>query len=157
MSIVWIGVLCHFMVEWATAIGCIAGISPVVMGVTVLSVGTSVPDAIGSMIVAKNGQADMAIANAIGSNVFDVLLGLGFPWLLYTLIKKEDFPVDASGLMTAIIILLSTVGLFVGALFINKWQMNKNLGVMLFILYLLYVAFTLYDALVLNPEEECED
>jgi hypothetical protein len=35
--------------------------------------------------------------------------------------------------------------------------MNKQLGVMLFILYLLYVAYTLYDALVINPEEPCED
>ena len=118
MSIGWIGVLCHFMVEWASAIGCICGISPVVMGFTVLSIGTSVPDAIGSMIVAKNGQADMAIANAIGSNVFDVLLGLGFPWLLFTLIKGKDFPVDAGGLSTAIIILLSTVALFVGTFII---------------------------------------
>ena len=40
------------------------------MGVLVLSIGTSVPDAIGSILAAKSGEADMAVANAIGSNVF---------------------------------------------------------------------------------------
>lgn len=49
---------------------------------SVLAVGTSVPDAMGSMAVAANGEADMAIANAVGSNVFDILLGLGVPWML---------------------------------------------------------------------------
>ena len=75
MSIMWIGILCHVMVEFAVGIACIQDIDPIVMGVLVLAVGTSVPDAIGSMIAAKNGEADMAIANAVGSNVFDVLLG----------------------------------------------------------------------------------
>ena len=57
-------------------------IDPVIMGVCVLAVGTSVPDAMGSYIVASKGQADMAIANAVGSNVFDILLGLGVPWFI---------------------------------------------------------------------------
>ena len=82
MSIAWIGGLCTGMVQAATWIGCILGIDPIVMGITLLAVGTSVPDALGSMIVARAGEADMAIANAVGSNVFDILLGLGFPWML---------------------------------------------------------------------------
>ena len=74
MSIAWIGGLCTAMVQAATWIGCIAGIDPVVMGITLLAIGTSIPDA-GSMIVARAGEADMAIANAVGSNVF-CLVGL---------------------------------------------------------------------------------
>eukprot|EP00937_MAST-01D_sp_MAST-1D-sp2_P006232 g6232.t1 len=83
MSIAWIAALCYVMVGGASKIGCVLGASPITMGVVVLAVGTSVPDAIGSMIAAKNGEADMAIANAVGSNVFDILLGLGMPWLIY--------------------------------------------------------------------------
>jgi Ca2+/Na+ antiporter len=91
MSILWIGVLCHVMVEFAVGVACILKVEPVIMGILVLAIGTSVPDAIGSMIAARNGEADMAIANAVGSNVFDVLLGLGFPWFLAVIIKKKEF------------------------------------------------------------------
>lgn len=83
MCIVWLGVCCAAMANLATAIGCLWGIDAFIMGVVVLAVGTSVPDAMASIIVAKAGEGDMAIANAIGSNVFDILLGLGIPWFLY--------------------------------------------------------------------------
>ena len=52
--------------------------TPVVMGTTVLAAGTSIPDALSSIAVAKDGLANMAVANAVGSNVFDIWLGLGF-------------------------------------------------------------------------------
>ena len=52
------------------------------MGTTVLAAGTSIPDALSSIAVAKDGLANMAVANAVGSNVFDIWLGLGLPWLL---------------------------------------------------------------------------
>ena len=81
-SIFWIGVLSYFLVTWASKLGCLWGIHPAIMGVTVLAAGTSVPDAIGSLLVARDGQGDMAVSNAIGSNVFDILLGLGLPWML---------------------------------------------------------------------------
>ena len=58
---------------------CLLNIHPVVMGCIILAAGTSVPDAIGLLLVAKQGQGDMAVSNAIGSNVFDILLGLGLP------------------------------------------------------------------------------
>jgi len=146
MSIVWIGVLCHVMVEFAVGIACIGSIDPIVMGVLVLAVGTSVPDAIGSMIAARNGEADMAIANAVGSNVFDVLLGLGFPWWLAIIVKGEDFKVCKDGIIVAVIILFCTVLLFVAVLAINKWQMNTSVGVGLFALYGLYVIYTIVSA-----------
>jgi K+-dependent Na+/Ca+ exchanger-like protein len=87
MSVLWIGVLSYFMVEWASKLGCIWGIHPAVMGLTVLAAGTSVPDAIGSLLVAREGHGDMAVSNAIGSNVFDILLGLGLPWCAPSLVS----------------------------------------------------------------------
>jgi Ca2+/Na+ antiporter len=42
-----------------------------------------VPDALSSIGVAKGGQGDMAVANAVGSNVFDIWLGLGLPWTVF--------------------------------------------------------------------------
>merc|ERR1719198_2655813 len=94
MSIFWIGVLSFYMVEWASKLGCILDIHPSIMGCTLLAAGTSVPDAIGSLLVAKAGQGDMAVANAIGSNVIDILLGLGIPWVLNDVIFATSLGVD---------------------------------------------------------------
>jgi K+-dependent Na+/Ca+ exchanger-like protein len=152
MSILWIGVLCHFMVVWATEAACILNISPIVMGILVLAVGTSVPDAIGSMIAARNGEADMAIANAIGSNVFDILLGLGLPWLMVIIIRGKDVNVCNDGILVAVIILFCTACLFVGVLKFNKWKMNNKIGNALLVLYFLYVVYTILGAALLKPK-----
>merc|ERR1712232_1350991 len=74
MCIVWIAILSHFLTFFAAKFGCIVGISPPVMGLTILAAGTSVPDALSSIIVARNGQGDMPVANSIGSNLFDILI-----------------------------------------------------------------------------------
>ena len=51
-----------------------------VMGLTFLAAGTSVPDLLTSVIVARQGHGDMAVSSSIGSNIFDVLVGLPFHW-----------------------------------------------------------------------------
>ena len=84
--VLWMAVLCALETTLVTWLGCWWGISAPVMGIVILAIGTSVPDAIASMIVARGGQGDMAIANAVGSNVFDILFGLGLPWLIADLV-----------------------------------------------------------------------
>ena len=111
------------------------------MGLVVLAVGTSVPDALGSMIAARSGEANMAIANAVGSNVFDVLIGLGFPWFLRGIVMAEAMPVDRDGIALNVIILFCTATMFVLVLALNEWSMNTKTGVFLFCVYLVYVVF----------------
>ena len=60
-SIAWVGIFSFLMVWWATMIGCIFGIPDAVMGLTFLAAGTSVPDLLTSVIVAKQGEGDMAV------------------------------------------------------------------------------------------------
>lgn len=149
MSLLWIGVLTHYMVEWVTAVGCFLEVSPIFMGLVVLAIGTSVPDALGSMIAARSGEANMAIANAVGSNVFDVLIGLGFPWFLRGLIRGEPMPVDTQGIALNVIILFCTAVLFVAVLVLNAWSMNTKTGIFLFTVYVGYVIFVVIQELVL--------
>jgi len=60
--------------------------------------GTSIPDALSSIVVAKNGEGDMAVANAVGSNVFNIGLGLGLPWFIKTLVDDKPICIaDAGG------------------------------------------------------------
>jgi len=88
ISIVWIGVFSYAMVEWAEIVGNTFGIPDELMGLTVLAAGTSVPDLLSSVIVARRGQGDMAVSSSVGSNIFDILVGLPVPWLIYSAVHK---------------------------------------------------------------------
>ena len=143
MSIIWIGVLSYFMVTWASKLGCIWNIHPAIMGVTVLAAGTSVPDAIGSLLVAREGHGDMAVSNAIGSNVFDILLGLGLPWMLSSLIYGEGITVDAENIVPLSFILVGTlVAVYMVAL-ISGFRLSKPVGLIFFSFYFIFVAYNL--------------
>ena len=84
------------MVWWAEIFGNTIGIPSVVMGYTVLAAGTSVPDLLSSVIVARMGEGDMAVSSSIGSNIFDILVGLPLPWLVFTLWYQEAVVVSFS-------------------------------------------------------------
>jgi len=147
-SIVWIGVLSYFMVTWASKLGCIWHIHPAIMGVTVLAAGTSVPDAIGSLLVARDGQGDMAVSNAIGSNVFDILLGLGLPWFLSGVIfppspEHPGVPVDAEALLPLSIILVGTLAAVYLVTLLSGFRLTKCVGMIFFSFYFLFVAYDL--------------
>jgi len=144
-SILWIGVLSYFMVTWASKLGCIWNIHPAIMGVTVLAAGTSVPDAIGSLLVARDGQGDMAVSNAIGSNVFDILLGLGLPWMLACLIWPDQpgVTVDAEALMPLSIILIATLFAVYGVALASGFRLTKCVGLIFFSFYFVFVAYDL--------------
>lgn len=75
-----------FKVWMITIIGTTLGIPDTVMGLTFVAAGVSIPDALSSIAVIKEGYGDMAVSNAVGSNVFDILICLGLPWLIQTTI-----------------------------------------------------------------------
>jgi solute carrier family 24 (sodium/potassium/calcium exchanger), member 4 len=81
ISMIWISFYSYFMVWMITIIGYTLGIPDTVMGLTFVAAGVSVPDALSSIAVIKEGYGDMAVSNAVGSNVFDILICLGLPWL----------------------------------------------------------------------------
>lgn len=74
ISMVWISFYSYFMVWMITIIGYTLGIPDTVMGLTFVAAGVSVPDALSSIAVIKEGYGDMAVSNAVGSNVFDILI-----------------------------------------------------------------------------------
>jgi K+-dependent Na+/Ca+ exchanger-like protein len=80
MSILWIGLFSFVMCDFSIRVGCVLGIPGLLMGLVFIAAGTSVPDALSSVAVGKSGMGDMAVANVLGSNIFNILLGLGLPW-----------------------------------------------------------------------------
>ena len=149
LSIFFIGCYSYLMVWWATTIGEVFGIPTTVMGLTFLAAGTSIPDLLTSVIVAKQGEGDMAVSSSIGSNIFDVLIGLPLPWLAYNVIKQRSVSLrDDSSLFTSIIVLFLMLGGVVTTIASFKWRMTKQLG---FCMFGLYVVFVTHD-LLLNFE-----
>lgn len=94
MSMVWISLYSYFMVWMIVIIGATLGIPDTVMGLTFVAAGVSVPDALSSIAVIKEGYGDMAVSNAVGSNVFDILICLGLPWFIQTAIIKPGSHVN---------------------------------------------------------------
>jgi Ca2+/Na+ antiporter len=71
------------MVWWAKEISVTMEIDDEIMGLTVLAAGTSIPDLITSVLVARKGYGDMAVSSSVGSNLFDVTIGYDLYYLLH--------------------------------------------------------------------------
>ncbi|XP_005986659.1 sodium/potassium/calcium exchanger 4 [Latimeria chalumnae] len=145
LSTVWIAIFSYIMVWMVTIIGYTLGIPDVIMGITFLAAGTSVPDCMASLIVARQGLGDMAVSNTIGSNVFDILIGLGVPWGLQTIIVDYGsiVVINSKGLVYSVVLLLGSVALTVFGVHVNKWKLDKKLGVYVLILYIIFLCFSI--------------
>ncbi|RWS17735.1 sodium/potassium/calcium exchanger 2-like isoform X1 [Dinothrombium tinctorium] len=141
-SILWIAIFSYLMVWWANLVGETFGIPSEVMGLTFLAAGTSIPDLITSVLVARKGLGDMAVSSSVGSNIFDVTVGLPFPWLLYTIIS-EPVEVNSSGMACSIFILFMMLLFVIAVIAIFKWQLNVGMAVVMFLLYFLFLAVAL--------------
>ncbi|XP_016061206.1 PREDICTED: sodium/potassium/calcium exchanger 4 [Miniopterus natalensis] len=141
----WIAVFSYLMVWLVTIIGYTFGIPDVIMGITFLAAGTSVPDCMASLIVARQGLGDMAVSNTIGSNVFDILVGLGIPWGLQTMVINygSTVKINSRGLVYSVVLLLGSVALTVLGIHLNKWRLDWKLGVYVLVLYAIFLCFSI--------------
>ncbi|KAL0967595.1 hypothetical protein UPYG_G00254250 [Umbra pygmaea] len=145
LSTVWIAIFSYFMVWMVTVIGYTMGIPDVIMGITFLAAGTSVPDCIASLIVARQGLGDMAVSNTIGSNVFDILVGLGVPWAIQTMAVNYGSAVmiNSRGLVYSVVLLLGSVALTIGGIHVNHWKLDVKLGIYTLVLYAIFLCFSI--------------
>ena len=142
LSILMIAVLSWVLVESAIHVARILEIPEVIVALTVLAVGTSIPDLMSSVIVARQGRGGMAVSNAIGSNIFDILIGLGLPWTIALMIKNQAVVTSTDGLLESIGMLFGSVILIFVVLMIRKWRMGKGVGFTLIGLYLIYIVWS---------------
>lgn len=119
----------------------------VVMSFTVLAAGTSIPDLVSSMAVAKAGEGDMAVSSSIGSNIFDILVGLPVPWIIKIgLVERStDYTVGIRSPYIALFVILLIFMVFcvICAVHFGGWQLNKKLGAVMAILYCIFLGIVL--------------
>ncbi|OWF56023.1 hypothetical protein KP79_PYT16868 [Mizuhopecten yessoensis] len=143
MCLTWLTIFSYIMVWMITVIGYTADIPDTIMGLTFIAFGVSLPDVIASLIVVREGHGDMAVSNAVGSNVFDILICMGLPWLLQIIINNgEPVQVYSEGLLYSSFTLLATVFLLLLITHLNKWRLTKTYGVVLLIIYVFFTVLT---------------
>uniref|UniRef100_A0A8C3SKK1 Sodium/potassium/calcium exchanger 1 n=1 Tax=Chelydra serpentina TaxID=8475 RepID=A0A8C3SKK1_CHESE len=153
-AIVWIAAFSYLMVWWAHQVGETIGISEEIMGLTILAAGTSIPDLITSVIVARKGLGDMAVSSSVGSNIFDITVGLPVPWFLYSVFNGlSSVAVSSNGLFCAIVLLFLMLLFVIISIALSKWKMNKRLGLTMFALYFLFliISVMLEDRIISCP------
>ncbi|NWU06394.1 NCKX1 protein, partial [Cephalopterus ornatus] len=153
-SILWIAVFSYLMVWWAHQVGETIGISEEIMGLTILAAGTSIPDLITSVIVARKGLGDMAVSSSVGSNIFDITVGLPVPWFLFSLFNGlSPVAVSSNGLFCAIVLLFLMLLFVIISIAVCKWKMNKVLGLTMFALYFVFliISVMLEDKIISCP------
>ncbi|AZZ46617.1 sodium:calcium antiporter [Pseudomonadaceae bacterium SI-3] len=130
----------NFLVEGAVSLARTLGLSELVIGLTVIAVGTSLPELATSILAAIRGERDIAVGNIVGSNIFNLLCVLG----LASLVSPDAIGVAANALAfdfpVMIAVALACLPIFFSGYTINRWE-----G-LLFLAY--YVAYTLYLVLV---------
>ncbi|XP_029936042.1 sodium/potassium/calcium exchanger 1-like isoform X3 [Myripristis murdjan] len=153
-SILWIAVFSYLMVWWAHQVGETVGISEEIMGLTILAAGTSIPDLITSVIVARKGLGDMAVSSSVGSNIFDITVGLPVPWLMFTMLHNgEPVTVSSNGLFCAIVLLFLMLLFVIFSIAMCRWRMSKKLGLTMFALYFVFLVLSvlLEDRIITCP------
>lgn len=138
-SLAAIAVASYFLVTAGEAFALGIGVPASIVALTILAGGTSVPELISSAIVARKGRGDMAISNAIGSNVLDILISLGLPLMIYTALNGTLDAGDSANITSSIFLLLATVVMVIGLLTAQKFKAGKKLGLFLITIYIAYV------------------
>jgi len=123
------------LVDGAVAIARLLEISEVVIGLSIVAVGTSLPELATSTVAAYKKEPDMALGNAIGSNISNIALVLGVTAMIN--------PISAADIRTLDLAVMMGVGIFLWALLGLRFVLDRLEGFILLVVYSLYI-YTLY-------------
>lgn len=130
----------HFLVESATDIAESLGVSELVIGLTVVAVGTSLPEMATSLLAAIRGQRDIAVGNAVGSCLFNLLSVLG----IAAVVAPDGINVsDASLRLDFPVMIAATIVLV--PIFWNGFEIRRWEGALLVAFYAVYIAYLVLD------------
>lgn len=123
------------IVDSASSLALAAGLSEAFVGLTIVALGTSLPELAASVMAARKNQMDMAVGNVIGSNIFNILWVLG----LSAIIRPIDF--NPAMNIDILFLVFTSLLLFVLIYRGKKYFFTKNDGIVLVMLYFAYIVF----------------
>lgn len=127
IGFIWVAVMTYLLIDSLSTLAIMLNISGAVMGLTIGAWAASYPALWSSVVVARNGFGDIAVCNALGSNIFSNLIGLGLPWLVYSLVHGgnpyndlRDEGVVLSMMLLAIIVTATYI-----VIALSKWTLKQ--------------------------------
>lgn len=130
----------NLVVNSASNIAYSFGLSDKLVGLTIVAMGTSLPELVTSMIAALKGENDIAIGNVLGSNIFNILLILGVSSSIKPIVISNSLLVD----MLFLIIISLILGIFIFKGNKEKLRLGKIEGLILVALYIGYMAYIIF-------------
>jgi len=131
----------RWLVDGAVAFARHLGISEVIVGLTIVAAGTSLPEVVTSIMAAFRGERDIAVGNVVGSNIFNLMGVLGFAALL----SPEGMPVPASFVRFDLPIMVA-VAFACMPIFFTGGIISRREGVLLLVYYVAYTAYLILAA-----------
>ena len=128
----------NISVNAATALAQAVGISEKFIGLTIVALGTSLPELVASVTAAKKGNADIAIGNIVGSNIFNILFVLGTSALITPIPYKSTFLIDG--------IIAFAAGVLLWVATVRKKELTRPWGVVMLLGYAAYFIYLLIQA-----------
>lgn len=122
-----------FVVEGASSVAEMAGLSQNLIGLTILAMGTSLPELVTSIVAARKGEVDMAMGNVIGSNIFNILLVLG----VASAISPINFVME-NVIDIILLILMSLLACYFAG---TKRKLERKEGIVMLSVYAAYMVY----------------
>lgn len=123
----------ELVVDSAKSLALAAGMSETLVGLTVVALGTSLPELVTSVVAGRKGEADLAIGNVVGSNIANVLLVLGAAAVI------SPVSVTIMNVMDAVIVLVATIIVFIVSA--TQKTIKRKEGMLLVLIYVAYMVY----------------
>lgn len=122
-----------FVVDNSSNVAKIFGLSDRLIGLTIISIGTSLPELITGVVAAINGDEEIAVGNVIGSNILNLLLVLGITAIINPISYTEDFNINI------IILFVSSFIIWTISVLKKEHKLGRNEGIAMLLSYILYL------------------
>ena len=126
----------HMIVDGAVDIAHLLAVSETVIGLTIVAIGTSLPELATSVVASRKGNADIAVGNVVGSNIFNILFVLGISALIRPLPYAMKHPLDIG------MVLLASSLLFVFMFTGKRKRLDRWEAALFLCLYVVYMSLT---------------
>lgn len=122
-----------FAVKGASDIARAVGVSDRFIGLTIVALGTSLPELVTSVVAARKGNADIAIGNIVGSNIFNILFVLGVSGVICDIPYASSFQSDA--------VIAISAGILLWLLSVRKKELTRSTGIVMLLAYAIYFVY----------------
>lgn len=122
-----------WVVDSASTLALKFGMSETLVGLTIVAVGTSLPELVTSIVAARKGEVDMALGNAIGSNIFNILLVLGIASAISPIAFIQNNVIDILAVVVATLICWAVAG--------KTKQLKRPMGILMVLSYVAYMVY----------------